>query len=176
MVKRGLRACVFAPFVPGPTIDHAGGVYLRNYLRALSGVFDVTLISETTLDNARAIEDLDLHVECSLYMARESESSRNRAVRSLKYQFGNPLVSSVWRISEEAEEAVRNADLVDIEWFHLLPLISRFRVIAPTVPVAYTPHDVFSQRCEQIIAEAPRSRRWVRRQIQLTRVRRTEAK
>jgi glycosyltransferase involved in cell wall biosynthesis len=176
MVKSELRACVFAPFVPGPAIDHAGGVYLRNYLRALSGVFDVTLISETTPDNARAIEDLDLHIECSLNLARESRSSQNRAVRSFKYQFGNPLSSSVWRIGEEAEEAIRNADLVDIEWFQLLPLISRVRVIAPTVPVAYTPHDVFSQRSERVIAAAPRSRRWVRRRIQLTRVRRSEAK
>lgn len=145
-----LRIVTVAPYVPHARMPHAGGAYLYRYLTAMSAHADVTLIAPAAqYRQGSPPARLNVH---EVAVPPDAESMLRRRLGNLRnFRVG---LTPGWHAlrafdrDPHVRSLVANADVVDIQWGHMLPLLGQWRGFA-LPPVVALDHDVVSQSFER---------------------------
>jgi len=147
-----LRVVTIAPYVPYADMPHAGGAYLYRYLTAIADKVDVTLIAPTPeSEHASPPAGVAVH---RVIVPQEPRSSLHRRVGNARnFRVGlTPgwQVLRAFRADAAVRDLVSSADVIDIQWGHMLPLIGQWDHLGLRLPpIAALSHDVVSQSFER---------------------------
>lgn len=143
-----MRIACITTHLPYAKIPHAGGRFSFAWLSTLSSSADIDLIVPATPGNVSAPRELPPNIRISLV---EIAGRRSRIASLYHYQTHGGVTPglselSALRGSDRLAAAVSAADVVEIHWQHLLPLLPDIRRLAGQVPVAAIVHDVMSDK------------------------------
>jgi glycosyltransferase involved in cell wall biosynthesis len=173
-----MRIVALSPYVPYDGIDHAGGAYLTEHVRNVSRTHDVELFAPDLPENVRA-QTLSQSLPARLVSVRPSPASRlverwwnlRNFVRGLTPGW---QVLQGFRADADVAAELSRADLVEIHWNYLLPLVPWIQRHAPGVPVSVFCHDVIGQSFERQARTAQSFPRRLKARALQTRVLRQE--
>ncbi len=164
-----MRLACITPHLPHRRISHAGGQFSWAWLCSLSRHLDVDLVVPATSQNLAAPRELPANVH--VVMVPLADDPGRTASRLHSYTAGSITpglrVLKGFRSSEKFREAVAGADVVEIHWQHLLPLVDDVRALAPETSVTAVVHDVLSQK---LLREARHARSLRKRFISSVRI------
>jgi glycosyltransferase involved in cell wall biosynthesis len=147
--ERDVRIVCVAPYVPGPLIPHAGGAFLYRYLATLVREHEVHLLAPDTPDNRALLPDVPDGVTTHIVACRQPNGTivqrrwwnlRN-APRGLTPGW---QVLSGFRHDAEARALIASADVVEIQWDQMLPLIDVLPELSD-VPIVAVALDIVAQ-------------------------------
>ncbi len=146
-----------SPYVPFPGIDHAGGAYFEAYLREASRDREVTVFAPWSEANARGQREHGTNARIRLLPVPPDPASAfvRRLWNARNFTRGlTPgwQVLRAFRRDDAFTDALRDADVVEMHWDYLLPVLSQ---VPPGVPVAAFPYDVVAQTFRRRSAVAP---------------------
>jgi glycosyltransferase involved in cell wall biosynthesis len=164
-----------SPYVPYDGIDHAGGDYLLEYLRAVSAEgWQVTVVCPNHADNRSSFDRAPEWLEVVL-------SPKERVPRSLRslrllVHGANGTAPERWmrRLSSDALAAIDTAAVLDLHWMGSIQYARILRDRRPGVPILATPHDVKSEGISRAASGAARQRVRLAARAALPRVHRLE--
>lgn len=142
-----------SPYIPYDGIDHAGGAYLGEHVRYLARDHEVTLFAPDLTENVRAAKHPQ---SAAVELVAVRPPPRSRVVSrwwNLR-NFARGLtpgwqVLRGFRASERLRSALAGADVIELHWNYLLPMIPWLRRHAPEVPISVISHDVIAQSLER---------------------------
>ncbi len=171
-----MRFAFVSPHLPHPGIAHAGGRFSWEWLRAISRSVDVDLIVPATPANVSAPRALASSVEITLIPPAPYDSkvaSRLHHYRSGGISPGLSVLEGLRR-SERFWRVLESADLVELHWQHLLPLVVDVRRRLGAVPISVCMHDVMTQKAGREARSAQRFRSRMGASIRVRRARKLE--
>ncbi|MDX6254328.1 MAG: hypothetical protein QOJ11_662 [Frankiales bacterium] len=143
-----VRIVCIAPYVPGELIGHAGGAFLYRYLATLARDHDVHLLAPATTDNLTFLQHVPTGVQVHLVAIRQPTGVAHRqrtrirnAVRGLTP--GWPVLDG-FRQDVAARALLASADVVEIQWDHMLALLDVLPELG-SVPVVAVALDIVTQ-------------------------------
>jgi glycosyltransferase involved in cell wall biosynthesis len=150
---------VVSTHLPYRTIPHAGGRFSFAWLSALSRFAEVHLVVPASPDNDPSRNDLPSSIETTVVAPLVPQ--RRVAARAHQYRLGGITpglaVLEGLRRSDRLWRAVSSADVVELHWQHLLPLVTDLRSRCPDTPITACVHDVMTQKAQR---EADGASRW----------------
>lgn len=138
-----------SPFIPFPSIPHAGGQFLYRFVERLSVSFDITVVAPASERNrAGAAEAVPAKVH--LIPIRQSPRTQLGYVPRLLANTVagvSPGWQVLWAFRRHAAlwDLVRASDLVELEWAWYLPFVGDVRRVAPGIPVVAFEYDVLAE-------------------------------
>lgn len=175
------RVLVIAPSAPHAAIPHAGGVYLRLLCAELERQGHLRVLVPGTRTNREAARKPGVPAGLLLVGLEPGRGRLRGALNRLALNADTllrtvdpglpylPLVVGLLS-SPEAREAVRSADVIDLQWSDSIRLVRLLRRLNPTARISGTFHDVVSQGLSRRPAATRRERllrsarvRWSRR-------------
>lgn len=143
----GMRRLVsVSPYVPYAGVDHAGGDYLYEYLRAAHELgWLVTVICPATSETQR--DALHRPAWLNLILSPRDVVSRPTMALRLLRNGVKAVPPGRWfrRLSSDARAAIASSDLIDLQWMGSVQYAPILRHNFPHVPIVATPHDVKSE-------------------------------
>jgi len=160
-----------SPHLPHRRIAHAGGQFSWAWLSALSACSRVHVMTPATLENAAAPRDLPPSVRVTMVPLGPPPNpfaARFHDVWSGGITPGMTTLAA-FRSSPAFADAVASADLVEIHWQHLLPLVHDVRQMRSKLPITAFLHDVMTQKARR---EAKSARHFKTRMVSRVRAHR----
>jgi glycosyltransferase involved in cell wall biosynthesis len=155
----GLRVVTIAPYLPHAAMPHAGGAYLYRYLTTIAKKTDVTLIAPAPNHRGGPPPDLVKVHEVEVPQLPDARPLR-RAGNLRNFRAG---LTPGWQVlrafarDPDVADLVSGADLVDVQWGHMLPLLGQWDG-QRLPPVAALAHDVVTQSFQRRAATASRAK------------------
>lgn len=137
-------------------VPHAGGTYMKSLCQTMSPLVDLTVIVPGSRTNREAatrrgapdrIIPLGLESSSSLLGKAANRASLDVDTRWRRRDPGLPylpLLAGLAR-SPEARRAIREADVIDLQWSDSIRLVHLLRRLNPRARIVGTFHDVMSQ-------------------------------
>jgi glycosyltransferase involved in cell wall biosynthesis len=161
-----VQIVALTPYVPHAGIAHAGGLFLHHYVTAVAREHDVTLVAPDDADNRAAADDRPAGTTLHLVaMPPVPDGTLRRRAWNLR-NFRQGLTPGwqflrAYRADPAVRAAVAGADVAELHWGYLLPLVGDVRRWAPRAPLACFGHDVVSQAmARRASIERDAARRW----------------
>lgn len=158
-----MRVLLVAPVVPYEGIPHAGGQHLFSYVSALreQGV-DLEIVAPEPVGGGCGPGDQSVAGSRTIpragpqHVVARCWASARHAWRAIDPGFG---VVRGFEKDAGFRDLVASADLIDIHWTEMLPVLHMIRRLAPDTPVFCTEHDVFTQSVRRALrSPSPRQR------------------
>ena len=170
-----MRIACIAPYVPYEGIDHAGGLYLGQYLAALRECGnEVTLFAPRSEVNETAVE-MGTAFPVVLTTARRASFP----VLLLRLATQGSTLPSGRAVLRRMPAAERNRldemDVIDLQWFEYIVLAPALRRKYPHKVIVGTAHDLVSQSVERASKFAASRIVRIKSSIKLPMLRRHEA-
>lgn len=173
-----MRLACLSSYLPYRKVTHAGGQFSWAWLCALSRQVDVELVVPATRQNTAAPRDLPDNVDVT--MVPLANVHRKTSGRLHSYATGSVTpglaVLRGFRSSEAFRAAVARADVVEIHWQHLLPLVDDVRSLCEGVPVTAIVADVLSQKLFREARYARSMKKRIGSSLRIRRARSVEAR
>lgn len=140
-----------SPQLPHRSMGNAGGCFSWAWLSALSAYNRVHLITPASIENAAAPRDLPPGVEVTMVPLGPPPPSWAARLHDARSGGITPGIAflEAFRSSPAFASAVASADLVEIHWQQLLPLVSDVRNLRPELPITAFVHDVMTQKARR---------------------------
>ena len=143
-----MRVVMLSPYVPFTGIDHAGGAYLHAYLVEASKSRDIDLFAPRSPENVRGAAEHGTAARIHLVDVPLAPGSRCAArwwnVRNfLRGLTPGWQVLRAFREDESLRRAAAGADLVEVHWDYMLPVVEHLPIAGR--PVLAFPYDVVAQ-------------------------------
>lgn len=153
---RRLRIVTISRCFPYQDVDHGGGRYVAQLARAWESFADVTWLVPDNMENTAALTRAGRPSDVHLVGRTGARGPVPRALSWAAYQaqvrvtLGGPTrppVTMAARLvaSRELRQAVRSADVVDLQWLEYIRLHRLVRVLNPRARVVGTFHDSTAQ-------------------------------
>ena len=137
-------------------VPHAGGTYMKALCDAMSPLVDLTVIVPGSRSNREAasrpgaprrVIPLGLEPSSSLLAKAANWVSLNADMRWRHLDPGMPYLPLLVGLarSHEARQAIREADVIDLQWSDSIRLVHLLRRLNPRARLIGTFHDVMSQ-------------------------------
>lgn len=141
-----LLACL-SPHAPSPSARHAGASFLYHHLEEARARFEVVLVLPASPANLSSLAEWKPDYECRLV---PEVPSRLQLGDPLLYFSRGPAPAPAFRrgISRSRaalRDVILRADLVELQWAELLPVVELVRKVRPAVSTVAFPHDVATQ-------------------------------
>lgn len=165
--------------VPHAKVPHAGGGYLRDVCRSGDRDVDLTVVAPTTTVNVEAVRSPGSPARVVL-VAGPGRHLVHRLVNRLAL-----VIDRIWRrvdagvpylpwaagilTSPEARRAIREADVLDLQWLDAIRLLPLLRLLNQRARAVGTYHDVQSQSFAREAGGAARNRTYWALQSRLAR-------
>jgi glycosyltransferase involved in cell wall biosynthesis len=152
-------------------VPHAGGTYMKALCDFLAPLVDLTVVVPGTRVNREAaarpgapqrVVPLGLEPSTSLPGKVANRLSLNLDTRWRRRDPGLPYLPLLVGLARSAEvrRAVREADVIDLQWSDSIRLVHLLRRLNPRARIVGTFHDVMSQSFEREPQETPAERRY----------------
>jgi glycosyltransferase involved in cell wall biosynthesis len=148
--ERQVNVLVVTPSLPYPGIPHAGGLYVLKHLEQLvahGAKVTVLAVDDAVTPEIRArVPDWfeSVVVDPSEPLGRSRHWGRDRLRARLRHASLGPGAIGALRESGLVERA-HEADLVELHWPELSPLVTLLRSKGVTTPISLVEHDVGAQ-------------------------------
>ena len=175
-----LKIVSLAPFRPNRAATHAGGAFYGRYVHLLAQVADVTSVVMTgeplaALDISPDVRLLEIPAPPDPRLSRlPLQTAAREAFVGLRIP---PHHQRAWLENPEVRALLLSADIVEVQWGQLLPLVPALRGLIGPTPIVVFLHDVMSQSIARLRAadiKARRPRAAARRTLVLPAVRQSE--
>lgn len=141
-------------------VPHAGGTYMKALCDVMAPLVDLTVIVPGTRSNREAaarpgapprVVPLGLEQSSSLAGKVANRLSLNLDRRWRRFDPGMPYLPLIVGLvrSSQARRAVREADVIDLQWSDSIRLVHLLRRLNPRARIVGTFHDVMSQSFER---------------------------
>lgn len=152
-------------------VPHAGGTYMKALSDAMAPLVDLTVIVPGNRVNREAVNrpgapdriiPLGLEPASSLVGKALNRLSLNVDTRWRRRDPGLPYLPLLVGLarSREVRRAVRNADVIDLQWSDSIRLVHLLRRLNPRARIVGTFHDVMSQSFAREPQHTPAERRY----------------
>ena len=143
------KVTYLSPYVPFPSIPHAGGQFLYRFVERLSASFDITIAAPASESNrAGAAEAVPAKVHL-IPIRRAPRTRLGYAPRLLANTMAgvSPGWEVLWAFHRNTAlwDLVRASDLVELAWAWYLPFVRDVRRVAPGIPVTAFEYDVLAE-------------------------------
>lgn len=174
-----MRLTFVAPYVPYDGIDHAGGVFLYEYLKILATDHKVSLVAPAVEVNRRALPRTDPSLQ--VILAAIPSVWRSALGRALAYPFdvmAGLTIGAIYlgavRYDVGAKGLLRDADVVELHWSGCLPLVGWARKYGSHSLVTAVEYDILHQSLTRQSSDAPTRRTRVEARLSRRQVKRRE--
>lgn len=163
------RVVLISQYVGHVDVPHAGGRYLLELQRLLDAEADLTMLTEGNDLNRGLVGRPGVPERLLLLGHEPGRGLPGRALNRLVLRLGNrwrrrdpglpslPFLLGLAR-SREARDAVRAADVIDLQWSESIRLVRLLRRLNPTAQITGTFHDVMSQSFSREPQDTPAAR------------------
>jgi glycosyltransferase involved in cell wall biosynthesis len=171
-----LRVVSFSPYAPWSGVPHAGGVYVHQYLKQLRAVgAQVSTVVPGFAFNADVPESEAPDVVVPIPLTSRAVTSRAaRYLHSLADGLSpGPFVLRALTRDRRVQALVRDADVIDLQYGAMLPLVPWLRSVAPQAVICVHEHDRVAQAAARG-ASSPSRKVRLRSHVTASRVARAE--
>jgi glycosyltransferase involved in cell wall biosynthesis len=150
------RAVIVAPVIPFDASPHAGGLYLRHLVRVVDAHAELVLVVPNTPANREAVSQPGAPRRIIVaggkrlptWAGRGASrilSILDRRLRRLDPGLPSLGLAGALLAASPIREAIRRADVVDLQWSESIRLVRLVRWVNPRARIVGTYHDVQSQ-------------------------------
>lgn len=155
------RVLFFAPAIPYPGIEHAGGQYLRRLQDAVDPVTHATWLTHDKPSVRHAFNQRGVIRQVTL-LGPQLGPRMTSAIEQLERSWARvdtqpmPLLPTVAAVLDPAvRRAMRQADVLDFQWSPWTKLARVMRLFNRDARIIFTFHDVMSQKAHRSLDKAP---------------------
>lgn len=165
-----VRVVVLSYLLPTPSPPHAGGHYLYELCETLDQIGELEVLSADTTANRDAEQTCPFRHQIVWAHDRSLGARLARRVSTIIDPLARRLSPSLpylpWLIglllSKDARDSVRQADVIDLQWYDAIQLLPLVRALNPRAHTLGTFHDVQSQSFQRRANQGERQRFWRR--------------
>jgi glycosyltransferase involved in cell wall biosynthesis len=143
-----MKLLYISPYVPDQEVKHAGGAFFADYARIAAAHCSVTVIAPATEDNQVALKRIPEGISVVLTPLRPSRLLGLTGTRAIDHIIHGiapePGMRSAIVNNPRCRAAVAEADIVEIHFSQLLPLLPQIREINPRAPMTGFVYEVLS--------------------------------
>lgn len=161
------RVVIIGPILPYQGISHAGGVYLQHLHNALRemGAETTFLVEDNDLNRTAAHRPGSPSRVVFVGLTQRHTLGERAVMRTVSVAHGHlaqrnptwPLLPVLAQLvmSRDAREAIRRADVIDLQWPEYARAVPVIRALNRRAKLITTLHDVLSQRWQRQVAVDP---------------------